>query len=90
MRTKLLGTIVNGFSELNDYKKKDLGFTIFNNGFDGEKYESIFSFICLNKDKENYEDITLDIFIDEIEISRVIKTLKKHLKENRKNKKDKL
>ena len=53
-----------------------------NNGFDGEKYESVFSFVS----KED-ADLSIDFYFDEIEIQRTISILKKHLRKNRKNKK---
>ena len=86
---KINGVICqSGGLELADKKLEtsQLKFKLFNNGFDGEKYESVFSFYCSDKSIHNYDDLSIDIFIDEMEICRVIKALKKHLKANRKSK----
>lgn len=82
---KILGTICfDGKIEFEgkEIKKEYLEFEILNNGFDGEKYQSVFSFVY-----ELESDFSIDLFFDEAEIQRVINVLKKHLKNNRKEKK---
>lgn len=82
---KLLGTVCHS-GELvicgTEIKSTDIHFEIYNSGFDGEKYESAFSFVY----KEN-RDLSIDFYIDEIEIKRTIDILKRHLKNNRNHKK---
>lgn len=82
---KIIGT-VSYPGELEIYGKKikatEIAFEVSNNGFDGEKYESLFSFVS----KED-ADLSIDFYFDEIEIQRTISILEKHLRENRKHKK---
>ena len=86
MKTKkMLGTICHsGLLEICSTKIKntEMHFEIFNNGFDGEKYESTFSFVY-----KDDRDLSIDFYFDEIEIQRTINILKKHLKNNRDHKK---
>ncbi len=88
-RSKIKGVICENFKASLDLftdLPSQLSLEIYNNGFDGEKHESVISFRCKDKNLERYKDIALSIFIDEAEIIRVIKTLKSHLKKNRKQK----
>ena len=82
---KIIGT-VSYSGELEIYGKKikatEFAFEVSNNGFDGEKYESVFSFVS----KED-ADLSIDFYFDEIEIQRTISILEKHLRKNRKHKK---
>ena len=82
---KMLGTVCHsGVLEIcgTKIKSTEIDFEMYNNGFDGEKYESAFSFVS----KEN-RDLSIDFYFDEIEIKRTIDILKKHLKNNRHPKK---
>lgn len=88
--SKIIGTITNSLL-FNEDKitdpKNQLSFFVFNNGFNGEKFESIIGFKCIDDSIDRYEDISLDLFLGEVEIVRLIKKLKKHLKDNRIEKK---
>ena len=86
-KKRLIGLIAGDLLTSPEVATKDLKIEVHNQGFDGEKYESSISFQCNNKEIANYEGISLSAYLGEIEIEKLIKTLKAHLKANRKNKK---
>ena len=87
-KKRLLGKVGGDLLKSTTVNTGDLILEVHNQGFDGEKYESGISFQCNNKEIPNYEDIYMTAYLGEIEIERLIKTLKSHLKANRKNKRE--